>query len=145
MRVSQPRTKQDFAAYYQLRWEVLRAPWRQPVGSERDDLEDAAYHLVAQSEAGELLGVARLHWNSSEQAQIRYMAVREASRNQGVGKLLLDALEQEARRRGAREIILHARESVTGFYRANGYELVSPSHILFGEIQHYFMKKNLVR
>ncbi|MEJ2362384.1 MAG: thioesterase, partial [Gammaproteobacteria bacterium] len=34
-----PQTKQEWQAYFDLRWRILRAPWQQARGSERDDLE----------------------------------------------------------------------------------------------------------
>lgn len=37
--VSTPQSSEDWQAYYQLRWQVLRAPWGEPRGSEQDDLE----------------------------------------------------------------------------------------------------------
>jgi len=50
-------------------------------------------------------------------------------------------MEAEAWDSGAIEIILHARENALGFYEKLGYVSVEPSHLLFGEIQHFLMKK----
>ena len=38
-----PQSAEEFAAYYELRWRVLREPWSLPRGSERDELEGSAY------------------------------------------------------------------------------------------------------
>jgi hypothetical protein len=40
-------------------------------------------------------------------------------------------------------MILHAREVALDFYKKLDYELVEKSHLLFGEIQHYLMVKDL--
>jgi hypothetical protein len=53
----------------------------------------------------------------------------------------MKAIEMDAWNSGAVEIILHAREQALGFYQKLGYALVEPSHLLFGEIQHFLMKK----
>jgi hypothetical protein len=39
------------------------------------------------------------------------------------------------------KIILHAREVALPFYRQLSYQLDAPSHLLFGEIQHFLMHK----
>ena len=40
-----PISGADWIKYFDLRWRVLRAPWDQPRGSERDDREDTSIHL----------------------------------------------------------------------------------------------------
>lgn len=42
--VSTPQSSEDWQAYYQLRWQVLRAPWGEPRGSEQDDMEQDSEH-----------------------------------------------------------------------------------------------------
>ena len=39
--------KEEFDSYYIFRWELLRKPWAQSKGSEKDDFEDIAYHIIA--------------------------------------------------------------------------------------------------
>ena len=72
--VTTPQSSEDWQAYYQLRWEVLRAPWNEPRGSEQDDMEQDSEHRFIKNNNGDVLGVARLHFNNHEQAQVRYMA-----------------------------------------------------------------------
>lgn len=38
MIIKSPQTRDEFFAYYDLRWQILLAPWNQPKGSEQDDL-----------------------------------------------------------------------------------------------------------
>ena len=136
-----PHDKQ-FEEYYELRWRVLRKPWAQPRGSEKDEMENKSIHIMACNE-NKIVGVARLHFNSSKEAQIRYMAVDEGYRKQGLGSMMLKRLEEIAREKGASYIILNARENAVSFYEKNGYEIIEKSYVLFGEIQHYKMKKIL--
>ena len=49
-----PATPDEWQRYYHLRWQILRAPWQQPPGSERDDLEAQAYHLMLLTEQGDI-------------------------------------------------------------------------------------------
>ena len=143
IQVINPQSKAEWEIYYQLRWQILRAPWQQPHGSEKDAQEAESFHVMAMD--GSLpVGVGRLHANSQDEMQIRFMAVIEPRRGQGVGALLLAALEQEALRRQARSIVLQARLEAVEFYQAHGYHITGPGNILFGEIQHRYMQKILV-
>lgn len=140
MIIKSPQTRQEFFDYYDLRWRILRAPWNQPKGSEQDELEGQAIHVIAVEE-GKIVGCGRAHFNSDGEAQIRYMAVENHWQGKGIGKLILDELEKKVIEKGAKKIILHARESVVKFYEKNGYQIVKPSHTLFGTIPHYLMEK----
>lgn len=141
VQILSPESREDFARYYELRWRLLREPWQQPRGSERDALENQSLHLMACVDAATPVGVARLHFNSVTEAQIRYMAVDTAFRGQGIGRALLQALELRARARGAGLIVLQAREAAAGFYQQAGYEIVGASQRLFGTIPHLAMRK----
>lgn len=143
MQIVTPRTPAQFKAYYELRWQVLRAPWQQPRGSERDEYEANATHRMILDDAQQVRAVGRLHTLDSETGQLRYMAVDPDYRGQGLGKQMLLALEDAARVQGLQNLVLHARKPVVAFYRREGYELLGQSHTLFGEIVHYKMHKAL--
>ncbi len=138
-----PKTKKEFQQYYQLRWQLLRAPWQQPEGSERDELEDQAIHR-ALFDKQQIVAVGRLHFVEQSRAQIRYMAVSDNVQSLGYGSILLSALEQEAQLRGASKISLQAREAALGFYLQQGYSQQEKSHLLYQQIQHYRMEKILM-
>ena len=140
MEIREPKTKEEREKYYLLRWKVLRQPWNQPPGSERDALEDQAKHFAAFEEAN-IFGVGRLDHVDTSIYQIRFMAVEPGCQSKGIGAILMNTLEMDAWNSGAIEIILHAREQAVGFYEKLGYVCIEPSHLLFGEIQHFLMKK----
>ena len=144
MKVGKPRTKKEYQKYYDLRWRILRKRWNQPRGSEKDELEGQSIHLMA-CKKGKPLSVGRVHFNSSEEAQIRYMAVEEGLQGKGVGTIILKELEKSAKRKGANHIILNARESAVGFYKKQEYRIVGKASTLFGVIPHYEMRKKLQR
>jgi len=138
----EPTTERELELYYDLRWRILRERWTQVRESGRDEHEHEAYHLTAWDGA-ELVGTGRLHFNSAEEAQVRYMAVEETYARQGIGSMVLKALEEEAQRRGAKRIILNARESALPFYRKHHYALMDQSGTLFDSIAHWRMRKDL--
>jgi len=140
MEIRSPENAQEWESYFSLRYEVLRKPWNQPLGTERDGLEDQAKHFACFS-ASKIIGVGRLDQVSSEVFQIRYMAVHPDAQNKGIGRMIIREMEAEAWLNGAETILLHARENAMGFYESLGYELQSISHLLFGTIQHFLMQK----
>jgi len=137
-----PVTDSDFENYYKCRWELLRKPWNQPVGSERDEIEDSSIHRMVVSN-NNTIAVGRLHYIATTTAQIRYLAVKKTYQRQGVGKAIYSCLEEEARNNQVKLIILHARENAVSFYEKLGFTVVKKTYLLFNEIQHYEMHKHL--
>lgn len=76
---------------------------------------------------GVALGCGALRkWNDRE-AELKRMYVAKEARGQGIGKALLMALEEEARRLGIRRMVLETgiRQAVAErLYREAGYEVV---------------------
>lgn len=141
--VSQPQSSSDFEKYYRLRYEVLRKPWNQPEGSEKDAHEQESVHAMIKDEQGEVLAVCRLQMNDKNTAQLRFMAVKEGAQGKGLGKLIMGYMEKTACERGAQKVILQARENALDFYKSCGYRVVEQSHLLWGVIQHYLMEKEI--
>lgn len=139
--LSTPTTAQQWQDYYQLRYQVLRQPWGQPVGSERDELEAQSYHAMVEH-AGQVLAVGRIHPLGDGRAQVRYMAVAPQARGSGFGAVVLAELERQAQRWGCVVIVLNAREQAIGFYRKANYQLGDVLEPLYG-IPHQQMTKQL--
>ncbi|MCG6898677.1 MAG: GNAT family N-acetyltransferase, partial [Gammaproteobacteria bacterium] len=91
MNIREPLSRDDFQRYYELRWEILRAPWNQPRGSEQDALESSSHHLMVTDDHQAVVAVGRLHFNTTHEAQIRYMAVAAGQQRKGIGTRLLRA------------------------------------------------------
>ena len=141
--ITSPSFSEEFEAYYDLRWRILRRPWKKPRGSEKDDHEDRAIHVTALDQEGRLIGVGRLHRNCATEYQIRYMAIEPDWRGRGVGRAILGRLEALARKEGARSMVLNAREGATKFYERMGYKIRGEGPMLFGEIKHFRMQRSL--
>ena len=144
MKIIEPNSSAEFEQYYNLRYEVLRKPWHQPKGSEKDDGDKSSIHrMIIDESNGKAVAVGRLQFNTSEEAQIRYMAVSDNYQLKGYGNLIVKTLEDIALNKGIRNIILQARENALKFYWKNGYEIIEKSYLLFDEIQHWLMVKKI--
>jgi predicted GNAT family N-acyltransferase len=144
MLIIEPASAEDYRQYYELRWKILRAPWQQPRGSERDPLDEGSTHLMLVDSIRRVTGVGRLHFNSIREAQLRYMAIDVMHQRSGLGSQLLDALEHRALLLGAASIVLDARESALGFYCKHGYTVLQgEGHVLFDRIAHVRMVKQI--
>jgi ribosomal protein S18 acetylase RimI-like enzyme len=131
--IRQPDNAKDFDTYYQLRWEVLHKPWMQPKGSEKDEFEDSSIHLIAEINNA-VEGVCRIQVLKDNIMQIKFMAVSESFREQGIGSALLLKAEEVAASRMMSIIILQARENAVGFYSHHGFTIVEKSFLLFNSI-----------
>jgi GNAT superfamily N-acetyltransferase len=139
--VKSPETTAEWMAYYDLRYRILRAPWGQALGSEKNEGDLTAIHAACFSEH-KIIGVGRLDIYDKQIGQVRFMAVDQNIQKQGIGKLIMFYLEELSKNREDVGMILHAREEAIEFYEKLGYTLIEKSHLLFGEIQHYLMKKD---
>lgn len=142
-RVIAPETDLQFASLFSLRHRVLRAPWNQPVGSERDDHELTSVHAIITDENGVCIATGRLQFNSETEGQIRFMAVAPEFQGKQLGKMILDYLEREAKAQMRNRIVLQARENALGFYERLGYTIEEKTFLLFDAVQHYRMSKEL--
>jgi N-acetylglutamate synthase-like GNAT family acetyltransferase len=142
MIIKSPQTQDEWESYYRLRFKILREPWNQPVGSEVLADESEAIHAMV-IEDGQIIGVARMHKSGENQGQVRCVAVAAKAQGKGVGKAIMLHLESKAKEMSMQEIILEARENAVPFYKSIGYVIEKESYLLFGEIQHYRMKKEI--
>jgi predicted GNAT family N-acyltransferase len=137
-----PESPEEWQRYYALRWRILRAPW-QADGPDRDETDTGSTHRMVCKPDGVVVAVGRLHRVDDKTAQIRFMAVDEAEQRRGYGSLLLGSLEQAAADMLLGAVILQAREDAVPFYEHHGYRVVEKTFLLFNEIQHYLMRKEL--
>jgi predicted GNAT family N-acyltransferase len=139
----QPETPAEWEDYYDLRWRILRAPWNQPRGSEKDDREAESEHFMVAGPNSRPLAVGRLHFNNATEAQVRFMAIDPEARHRGLGSVILRECERRARIGGATSIVLNARDDVQGFYSRHGFVVVGPAETMFSVVKHVRMRKDL--
>lgn len=138
-----PANSSEWEAYYQLRWSLLREPWGQALGSEKDDKEAEAIHVAAYDSTRDVVAVGRLHTDADNRGHVRYMAVASDCQRRGIGRMILNYLEARAVELGVDCVCLHARESALGFYEKSGYIIKGVGPTLFNEIRHVYMEKRL--
>jgi len=84
--------------------------------------------LVAQR-AGEIVACAGLRRHGEDAVELKRMYVRPAHRRTGLGRLLLGALEEHARRSGHRQLVLETgtgQPEAIALYESAGYLPVPP-------------------
>ena len=138
-----PQSAAEWDDYFDLRWRVLRAPWQQPRGSEKDEREADGEHLMILGQDSRPLAIGRLHFNTSAEAQVRFMAVDRSAQGRGLGSTILQEFERRARAAGATSIVLNAREDAQRFYLKHGFSVIGPAPTIFDAVQHVRMRKAL--
>lgn len=125
-----------------LRYDILRKPWNKAKDTATDELEEQSLNAYIEDQ-GNVIACGRLQNNGNGIGQIRYMAVDNNFQGKGLGKHILNKLEQEAQAIGIDTIELQARENAVMFYKANGYTIKEASFKLWDIIQHYLMIKSI--
>ncbi len=126
-----------------LRVKILRKPWNQPAETATDNFEVISINAYIENENKEVVACGRLQENENKVGQIRFMAVDDSQQGKGLGKMIVNALEIEAKKLNLKTIELQARENAVEFYKSCGYTIKEKSFLLWGIIQHYLMEKNL--
>lgn len=101
-----------------------------PEDIEQDGRDSQCLHWLATVD-GVPQGTARMRTDGSDGVAQR-VAVLASARGTGVGKALMRAMEDEARRRGLARIRLHAQATAIGFYEAIGYTAFGPEFVEAG-------------
>jgi len=141
--ILEPKNDNDFNSYYYFRWFYLRRPLNKKIGTEKDEIENKSIHRMIKNKKGDIIAVARLHFNSDYESQVRYFAVDKNYRRIGLGTYLMLHLEKIAIKKKQKNMVLNARENAVSFYESLGYVVYEKTNLLFGKIQHYKMKKVL--
>ena len=131
----------ELAGAVLVRMRVFVVEQQIPAEEELDDADATATHAVA-IYRGQIVGTGRLIYGEDSTARIGRMAVDQPFRRRGVGGLILQFLEEEARSRGVSHCLLHAQEYVKSFYAAHGYQ-EHGDVFLEANIRHVEMHKGL--
>lgn len=148
MRIVPAQGEGDVASALAIREIVFIEEQRVPEGMERDAEDAKAFHVLAY-DGKHAIGTGRLvvlpkppQGERGKWGQIGRMAVLATYRHKGVGRQLLQALEDEAKRRKLEGVVLFAQLYARDFYHAVGYHDASP---IFEEagVPHVEMRKPL--
>ena len=122
-------------SYYEETVRLRQRILRDPLGLVLDTSGDEARTFFIAVENDVVVGTVALEGN-----RLRAMAVDTQAR--GVGRALVQRLEEEARARGITQIELHARITARGFYAKLGY-LEHGEEFTEVTIPHIAMRKSL--
>ncbi len=109
-----------------IRTEVFVQEQKIPAELEWDAGDAHCVHAVAYNRLGMPVATGRLLEHVPGVAKVGRMAVRQAVRGARVGEAVLQALMEAARRRGDREVLLHAQRSAVPFYLRQGFQPRGP-------------------
>jgi len=110
---------------------------------EYDAHDETATHFVAY-DSDEPIGAARLREYADGVGKVERVAVRESRRGSGVGRALMERLEDHAETLDFVSLKLHAQTQAADFYRSLGYERHGEAFEEAG-IPHVEMRKPLER
>jgi YbgC/YbaW family acyl-CoA thioester hydrolase len=109
----------------QIRTEVFVEEQGVPLQMEWDEQDATAVHAVVYNQLNMPLATGRLLVAGAEHGtqvgQIGRMAAKRVLRGTHLGRSVLDALVQQAKARGDRQVILHAQRSAAAFYAKAGF------------------------
>lgn len=100
-----------------LRFAIFVGEQNVPSGIELDDLDASCVHAVAFDVDGKPIGTGRLLPDGT----IGRMAVIKEWRRRGIGAEILQALSDEARKRGHTTVTVSAQLQAAEFYREQGF------------------------
>ena len=137
-RVEPAHYQADFKDLRAIREPVFVVEQNVPIEMEWDELDPLCDHVIARDADHQPIGTGRL----TPEHKIGRLAVLKHWRGKGVGDALLQALIDEARRKGWPEVSLHAQVDAIGFYRKWGFEAYGDEFEEAG-IRHQSMRLSL--
>jgi ribosomal protein S18 acetylase RimI-like enzyme len=118
--IREVNNQQELAEMFDQRWLVLRSPLGMERGSERDDRENGACHIIAKGDRT-IIGSGRLRELSPELGSISYIAVLPEFQNQGIGTKLMEKLIAQAKEKNFKTVRLMSRINAVKFYKKLGF------------------------
>ena len=141
--IRKPNSEKEWLDYFDLRYRILRKPLNQPLGTEKNEGDEAGIHFALYKN-NVLKAIARLDIQENNIAQVRFVAVEENQQGFGFGKKIMLEIEANCKEIGIQKIILHARDYAVDFYLKLDYKIIEKSYKLFDVLQHFLMEKELI-
>ncbi|XZN89108.1 MAG: GNAT family N-acetyltransferase [Microcoleus sp.] len=136
--IREVNNQQELEKMFHQRWLVLRSPLGMEKGSERDNYEDTAVHLIALCDR-QIIASARLRESSPGVGNISYVAVLPEFQNQGIGTKLIENLIVKAQQKNLKAVRLMSRMNAIKFYQKIGFSEQDKPFEFLG-IPHIFMQ-----
>lgn len=110
---------------------------------EYDETPASCRHFIVQKEDGEPVATGRWKQYEPGVAKMQRIAVLKPYRGSGVGRLLLEGMEEDALKSGYAESLLDAQCTAEAFYQKLGYVTESTEPFFDADILHVRMRKPL--
>ncbi len=117
--------------YFGIRRSVFVGEQKVPLSIEIDEYENLedTVHLIALDETGSAAGAGRFinypgrggSGPSEKAAKLGRVCVAREFRGLGLGRLIVEKLIEEARRRGYKKLLLHSQAYIAGLYEKFGF------------------------
>lgn len=132
----------EYEHMVQLRNEMLRKPLGlffspEELAREKNDI------LIGAFDEDEIIGCCLITKVDSNCAKLRQMAVQKNKQGMGVGESMMGFAENVARDKGYKVLMMHARDTATGFYEKYGYKIKGDQFIEVN-VTHHVMEKKLL-
>ena len=117
----------EYEVSVDLRNEVFRKPWGLDIRNE-DLSSDANYEMFGAYKDEKMIATIFLTEDDKETARIKSVAIFDEYRGKGLGRYLMDYVEDIARKLGYKKVALMGRVSVEVFYHKLGYKTISEAY-----------------
>ncbi|HET6871809.1 MAG TPA: GNAT family N-acetyltransferase [Sporolactobacillaceae bacterium] len=142
MNVCLVTTNKEYQDALSIRKTVFIDEQQVPEELEIDEYEETATHFVVYDAEERPVGAGRLRLKG-DHAKVERICVLKERRGEHIGEALMTKLEEVAKTKGIKGLILNAQTHAEGFYKKLGYHVTSD---LFYEadIPHVEMQKELL-
>ncbi|UUZ94227.1 GNAT family N-acetyltransferase [Paenibacillus sp. P25] len=146
MEVVQVKTEKQLKECFAVRIKVFVEEQQVPTDLEMDEYDaspESCRHFLIQNEEGEAVAAARWRMYDDRTAKLQRIAVLAPYRGHGLGRLIIQAMEEDIKAQGVPAVILDGQVQAEPFYRKLGYEVISEEPFLDAGIWHVRMRKAL--
>jgi len=135
-------TQEDLQREFDIRMKVFVEEQKVPKEEEIDafdHLGGECYHFLVTTDDDKAIGTGRVRLVDGV-GKLQRVAVLEEYRSHGIGRIIIQALEDKARELGAPKVKLDGQLQAQGFYEKLGYKVKSDIFLDAG-IEHVLMVK----
>lgn len=139
MNVKIVKDKQQLEDAFSIRKTVFVEEQKVDIEEEIDQFEDHSTHFVLYDDLEKPVAAGRFRFVDGY-GKVERICVLQSARKYGAGKLIMNAIEDYARKEEIKKLKLNAQTQAMGFYEKLGYKIVSEEFLDAG-IPHRTMTK----
>lgn len=128
---------------YTVRKKVFVEEQGVPLNLELDEFDQEATHFVIYNEQDLPIGAGRMRGVPNAHGKIERICILSEYRGKHLGNLIMNTLEEHARKHSMKKLLLNAQSYAVPFYEKLGYQVTSPE-FMDADIPHRAMEKILI-